>query len=184
MAGYDRFLGYHRALSHLLQLGHRRIAAYGSEEIHTADDDFVRPIDALKRDRGDLEVIPLQGLRAWSSAQEREAIEGILRAAHRPTAFLCSLDFRAKTVIEVARGLSLRVPEDLSVTGFFNTPWASEYEITSLDVKPPEIANAIVRVLQQLGDGHPATSSVRILTEPELVIRSSTGPVSKAKGAR
>ena len=88
---------------------------------------------------------------------------------------VCSLDYRAKIVIESARRLGLRVPEDVSVTGFSNTPWSESYRITTVDLHADEIAAGILRLLDQFSEDIGNHTSHRILVEPELVVRETTG---------
>jgi LacI family transcriptional regulator len=85
-------------------------------------------------------------------------------------------DLSAIHVVEVARSLGLRVPDDLSVIGFDNVP-------ESALVTPP--LTTIAQPLQQMGaealrlhvhliDGKERPVHVRLPTE--LVERSSTAP--------
>jgi LacI family transcriptional regulator len=71
----------------------------------------------------------------------------------------------------------LRVPEDVSVSGFDNISLA---EVTSPALTTAHIPRDLIgdRILENLilvpaGDGLPAGE---IIIEPELVIRESTGP--------
>ena len=112
---------------YLIGLGHSRIAFVRGDPAHSP---------ALRREEGfrmamaeaQLDVrtawMP-QGYFTYKSGLDvgRQLLEG--GAGDRPTAIFSSNDDMAAAIIAVAHGLGIRVPQDLSVAGFDDTPLAS-----------------------------------------------------------
>ena len=64
----------------------------------------------------------------------------LLKLKNRPTAILSSNDDMAAAVVAVAHGMGLRVPGDLSVTGFDDTPVATTIWPTLTTIHQPVTA--------------------------------------------
>ncbi|MGJ4857841.1 LacI family DNA-binding transcriptional regulator [Labrys sp. La1] len=95
----------------------------------------------------------------------------------RPTAVIALTDQLAFAVLDVARELGLRVPEDLSVVGFDNVPMAAYANppLTTFDQNIREsgrIAGDMVVARIELGEAGIRT----LLLEPKLELRASHGP--------
>jgi LacI family transcriptional regulator len=169
----DDFKGAYRAVKHLLELGHRRIAHIAGPQDH-ADS-----VERLKGYRKALEEagIPFeQKLVVYADFHEPSGV-----ARHQPAA-------RGEAVlhggIRVQRpdGLrctacafqrNIRVPEDVSLIGFDDLP-GSRYVIPPLStIHQPvyELGQAAARVLLKMIEGGKSKVS---LPEPELVAREST----------
>ena len=76
----------------------------------------------------------------------------LLPAGQRPTAVLAQSDVLAVGVVQAARALGLRVPEDLSVTGFdgIDTPWLGEAVLTTVEQPATEKGRAAGRLVAAL----------------------------------
>ncbi len=85
-------------------------------------------------------------------------------------------DLSAIRVIEIARELGLRVPEDLSVVGFDNVPEAANAVPALTTVAQPlhQMGAEAVRLLLGLLAG--GTSEDHLLLPATLVVRASTAP--------
>jgi DNA-binding LacI/PurR family transcriptional regulator len=111
----------------------------------------------------------------------------LLEAPDRLTAVLCFSDVFARSVVRVAQQLGLRVPEDVSVIGFDDSPVATDQEpqLTTVRQDIPAKARAAVAALtdvlkaRQDGTVEPAT---QVRLPVELVIRDSTGPAPASAG--
>jgi LacI family transcriptional regulator len=78
------------------------------------------------------------------------------------------------------REAGLRVPEDVSVVGFDDVPVAAMFthELTTIRQPLHRMGQvAVMTVIEQIE--RPPASLSEIVIEPELVIRSSTGPARK-----
>jgi LacI family transcriptional regulator len=94
-----------------------------------------------------------------------------------PTAVFAGSDETALGVVEAARARGLRVPEDLSVVGFDDTPVARLAAPPLTTVRQPlrEMGAVAVRTALRLAAGErPYSHHVELATE--LVVRRSTAP--------
>ena len=113
--------------------------------------------------------------------QTQDTMEGGIRAAEEILhsglpcdGIVCGEDL---TAVGVTKGLlraGVRIPEDVSVTGFNNSIYARlcEPELTTVDNKPEQVALLCVQLLENLIDKSDAYSSVTI--QPELVQGKTT----------
>lgn len=175
------------AARHLVELGHRRIAllTLGSAGAEPGPSDFMV---ARQRLRGWLDVLGPAGiepvlLRPTVKTQEdgAEAVRGLLAGPDRPTAVLCFSDALAAGVVRAAEDAGLRVPEDLSVVGYDDTPLARRLRpaLTTVHqdaaekgrIAAAELAAAVARHRA----GEPPEVR-RIVLPTELIVRDSTAP--------
>lgn len=93
----------------------------------------------------------------------------------RPTALLCDDDTIAAGACKAVRRLGLRVPEDVSVTGFDDLALAVavEPELTTVRLPAEEFGEAGMRALMSVLDGRPADAPTLPV---ELITRGSTAP--------
>jgi hypothetical protein len=107
----------------------------------------------------------------------RRAASEVLDSGFHPTAFVCANDFMAVGVLRELRERGLRVPMDVSVTGFDNIR-LSEYcdpPLTTVHIPREMIGRTAFECL--VGGGVPAGSAGReIQIDTEFVVRESTGP--------
>ncbi|WP_447036400.1 LacI family DNA-binding transcriptional regulator [Streptomyces sp. DSM 118878] len=165
--------GMRRVTRHLLALGHR-------DFLHLAAD-----IDSWTFDvRADALATALSGtgtaLRRVAAPltvdAARTAAETALAApGPRPTAVICDDDFLAAGVCKAARRLGLRVPEDLSVTGFDDLTLATavEPELTTVRLPAEHFGERGMESLVAVLEGRTPDSTPLAV---ELVVRDSTGP--------
>jgi DNA-binding LacI/PurR family transcriptional regulator len=173
--GATNWAGGYAATQHLVELGHRRIAAIGGPQ------QLVCTRARLAGYRAALEAADLPyeaelvrfgnfhhdgGLRAFMSLFELEA---------RPTAIFAGSDQQATGVLEGARQRGLNVPRDLSVVGFDDLHYASWTAPPLTTVRQPlrEMGSAAARTLLQLIAGE-RLETTRIELATKLVIRQST----------
>lgn len=125
VVGVDNLSGARSAASLLVQLGHRRIGL------------IVGPAssrDAFERKQGYLNVLEKAGLSprpewifegAFNAETGRAAIASFLARSERPTALCCASDEIAFGALDATYRANLRCPDDLSIVGFDDGPWAS-----------------------------------------------------------
>ncbi|MGI8485445.1 MAG: LacI family DNA-binding transcriptional regulator [Thermomicrobiales bacterium] len=106
------------ATEHLLSHGYRHLAAIvGLSTLVTAEDRLLGFFDALEEAGLDSTLTPVR----YGNYQQRDAYLSaldLLSAKSRPEAIFVASDSMAWGVLDAARLLQLRVPEDLAVTGF------------------------------------------------------------------
>lgn len=112
----------YRAINHLLDRGHRRIAFIGhSIEQSPSNERFVSYLRALQERNLPVDQrLILAG--AGSRQQAHQATRTLLALEQRPTALFATADIAAISAIQAAQGLGLRVPDELAVIGVGNIP--------------------------------------------------------------
>ncbi len=183
----DNAAGAREAVSHLLHLGHRRIA-------HIAGP--AREWDAAERLRGYEEALLASGLAAKRELivpgdnQPEGGIAGmqhLLALPIRPTAVFCYNDATAIGAMRAARMAGLRIPADLSIVGFDDIDLARYLEPPLTTVAQPksqmgetavEMILALLSVSQQAdqADRAPVTDCV---LPSQLVVRESTTTLAR-----
>jgi len=179
------------AVRHLQSLGHRRIGhvtmpmqpVTDGGPLRAADLDRAVYVDSRDRGRGFLQT-------AGRSAPMVEAatpdVEGGIAAARvlldvagadRPTAIAAQSDLLAAGVIQAAAGLGLRVPEDLSVTGFdgVSLPWLAA-PLTTIDQHSEEKGRTLGRLVARLIDGAPDDQIEDVTLPTDLRVGGTTAP--------
>ncbi len=163
------------ATRHLLQLGHRRIAAIGGPPTMLCSRARLDGYRSALQDAG----LPLEEdlVRdgTFDNTGGYDAAVDLLRLPDRPTAVFAGSDEQAFGVYEAARRAGLTVPGDLSVVGFDDLPiarWATP-PMTTVRQPLADMGRVAARMLQTLMDGRRLdTYHVELATE--LVVRSST----------
>lgn len=165
--------GMRATAAHLLQLGHRRIA-----HIPAAVDSWTFRVRAQALHH----AMDGTGACVVRTEPAELSVTGGLRAASRvlghrprPTAVVCDDDLLAAGACKAARRLGLRVPDDVSVTGFDDLALATavEPELTTVRLPAEDIGAAGMRALLDVLGGRPGHPDVLPV---ELVARGSTAP--------
>ena len=177
--GATNWAGGMAATEHLLSLGHRRIGYIGGPLRATCDQARGHGYLAAMRGAGirvNLDTVP-HG--SFSFDHGLVAGTSMLTAAERPTAIFAGSDRIALGVLEAARTLGLRTPQDLSIVGFDDTLLAgtSAPRLTTIHQPIEEIGRTAVRVIVGVITGDDvAARPVELSTH--LVIRDSTAPMT------
>ncbi len=132
----DDFEGGRIATKHLVELGHRKIA-FLTDFMDTPFHPAMRLRFSGYREVLENNGIPLnpayviEGVRGRLNA--RSMAKKLLELSDPPTAIFASSDTQALGVMDVAREIGLKVPEDLSVIGYDNIPDADYNNLTTID---------------------------------------------------
>lgn len=173
----DDRAGARLATEHLVHLGHRKIGFIGGPENVQASRDRM----SAYRDVLTEHAIPARS--EWShhadftQAAGRQVGQQILSLADRPTAIFAANDVTALGVLEVAEGLGLRVPEDLSLVGYDDISYASLPRIQLTTVAQPAIEMGQIAadwLFSRIGSDD--ASPLQRVLNPRLIVRSTTGP--------
>lgn len=174
----DEALGIQLGLTHLLELGHRRIGYLGTAA-QTAGVERGMLFHAEARRRG-LALSPShQRDSDKSRAAARMVALEVLELPTRPTAILCSTDIHAIGVMQAAVVLGLRVPEDLSVIGYDDIAEAADSvpPLTTIHQPATQMAERAFDLLVRLVAAQDtSTSEQGVLVQPTLAVRASTAP--------
>ena len=162
-----------QAVTHLRSLGHEQIGMVLGPADHVPS---ARKLAAFKQLGGSPELVE----RALFSMEGGQAA-GAKVLQKGGTAVICASDVLALGVIRGARREGYGVPEDVSVVGFDDSPLMACTDPPLTTVRQPiePMARGAVTTLLSLISGNPV-STQELLFAPELVVRSSTGPVSLA----
>ncbi|GLZ53483.1 LacI family DNA-binding transcriptional regulator [Actinomycetospora sp. NBRC 106378] len=170
----DERAGIDAAIAHLVGLGHSDIAhvdgahAPGSDERRTAFRDAARRANLTGSRVLTGGLTEVDGIRA-----ARELLDGPLL----PTAVVAFNDVCAVGVLEELRRSGVAVPGDVSVVGFDDSSIArlAHIDLTTVAQDVPGLASGGVAAAAALASGEP---SRRVVLDPHLVVRSTTGPAS------
>jgi GntR family transcriptional regulator of arabinose operon len=159
---------------HLLSLGHTDIAFMvpRMEPRHKGNLAIFTGLKDSFRERN----ISEENIRV-AEIENEQFLWQLLKSSDRPTAVFAHSDYKATMVYQMAEKLGLRIPDDLSVVGYFDTPWCHQVQpsLTSVCINEMDIAQA---VLDALDSGERQSS---IMIKPTLKIRDSSGENSRKK---
>jgi LacI family transcriptional regulator len=169
--------GADQAMSHLLGLGHRRIAAITGPRGWVATEDRRRGYHAALAAQGILPEPALEVEADFEIWPGRDAAGHLLDLRDPPTAIFAFNDNLAIGVLQAARDRGLRVPGDLSVVGFDDVEPATIVTPTLTTVRQPlaEMGRTAVNLLMRLLERQ-RFETMRVELATRLVVRESTGP--------
>jgi LacI family transcriptional regulator len=169
--------GAYEMTQYLIGLGHHRIAFLaGLPQLNSASERFEGYKAALSE-----HGIPLrddyivQG--DFRMKVGYRAAQQLLALAEVPTAVFAANDLSALGAIEAIRERNLRIPEDISVTGFDDIPQAAVTNPKLATVRQPlnqmggEAVNVLLKWLED-----PSLEIGQITLETQLIIRDSCAP--------
>jgi LacI family transcriptional regulator len=166
--------GVHQAMNHLYELGHRKIA-------HVAGRlDMQDSVIRLQAYQSFLRLANIPYREEWVAMGQfmieggRKAIREFWQLDDKPTAVLCANDEMAIGLIAEAHEMGIKVPEELSVIGFDNSPSGMQIVPNLTTVRQPigEMGAAAMRSLFELIEDRTPTEETVFTTE--LVVRDST----------
>ncbi|MFE7776181.1 LacI family DNA-binding transcriptional regulator [Streptomyces sp. NPDC057445] len=166
--------GMRQVTDHLLGLGHRRFVHLASAVPSWTFEVRARALDAVLRDVPGVSLrtvpAPLDVSGARAAAGQALSVTG-----PRPTALICDDDIIAAGACKAVRRLGLRVPEDVSVTGFDDLALATalEPELTTVSLPAERVGEAGMSALLSVLEGRAPEPGDLPVT---LVGRGSTGP--------
>lgn len=174
--GVDNRAGITAVLDHLVGLGHRRIGFVAGRRLGDILEREDAYVDYVTRISGP----PPDGYRQYAQNDPTgggDALAAMLDLPEPPSAVIASTDVLAIGVLHEAHERGIRVPEDLSVTGFDDIPLAAFTvpSLTSVRMPVREMMAAAVRMVidEDAGQHVRGRRAARVL-EPSLVIRGST----------
>lgn len=172
----DDVEGGYQVTKYLLELGHRRIVG-----VFKADD-----MQGLKRHKGYVRALQEAGIAydpdgvVWFHTEDRRTkpsmmLKMMAEKQELPDGIVCYNDQIAVQVIETLEGLGIRVPENVSVTGYDNSLYAQRGTgITTIAHPQEKMGEMAAELLLEKLNGVPEEESkVERVIQPELIIRGS-----------
>ena len=174
----DNFTGSYMVTSHVLAYGHKKIcylSRYTCEEVSSICQRYEGYKKALE-DRGGEAPRFVKIDSSLETSLDYPMLKHVINTLCQEgiTAIICENDEVAFYVHMASRSLSLKPPEDLSITGFDNISWATtgSAQITTVSQDFSAIGQEIAHILLQ-PEYHPVHKIVPV----KLIPRNSTGPV-------
>ena len=174
--------GTRAATEHLIELGHRRIAYLGDRGGYQSDAERLAGYKEALAGAG-IGFAPELAVEGDSRPEAAgRAMDALLQLKHPPTAVVCYNDMTALGAMRAVRARGLKVPEDVSVTGFDDLFFAAYLTPTLTTVRQPmrRLGQLAMENLFKLMSGQ--ESVVQVKVEAELIVRGSTGKASKRDG--
>jgi DNA-binding LacI/PurR family transcriptional regulator len=171
--------GSRAAVDHLIGLGHRRIAYVGDRLGYQSDAERLTGYrQALTRAK--IEVVAALAIEGDGRPEAAiEAVGRLLALPVPPTAICCYNDMTALGAMRAIRARGLRVPEDVSVTGFDDLFFAAFLQPPLTTVRQPMrlMGKLAMENLFKLMSGEESVAQSKVVAE--LIVRAST---AKANG--
>ena len=175
----DEIIGGKMVISHLVLLGHKNIAyVAGPQSLSTGFERYQGYLQGLAK--AGLEADPdlfAEG-KAFTEEEGRRAASKILATHKGFTAIVAANDLMALGCYDELIAKGLKCPEDISVVGFDDMPFASHFNPPLTTIQTPLIdvgAEAARMLLEQIEEPELPGRAVKL--RPELIVRASTGAV-------
>lgn len=174
----DNYTAAYSAAKYLISIGHRKLAYIGTSSSFVYSQQRMAGFRVAMDEAG----LPVRGdwtfqLFSADYFLAEEAAKEMFKQNERPDAVLTCADIFGMAVVNVASQLGIRVPEDLSVTGFDNLDIANMTmpPLTTVAQPMDKLASQACELLLEGID----TGFIRnrhIVLPTNLIIRGSTGP--------
>lgn len=190
---FDSRMGARMATEHLISLGHKKIAfatmpmtLWTRSEIYKGYQDALLAAGLPCRE----ELIYCVQLEGHESEGDSIELEAGMQMAQRfladgcpATAILCINDMLAMGTIKTLMKNGLRVPEDISVFGFDDIPFASAFQPSLTTVHCPAVETGWLAATMLLNaiNGGSEEMNVSMNLSPSLVLRDTVAPPAPQK---
>jgi LacI family transcriptional regulator len=168
--------GSYESAQHVISLGHRRIAYIQGNPRHQASWDRLNGYLRAMREHG----LPIydgyvQQGQSWSFEAGVQCTQQILQLNPAPTAIVTGGDEIAAGAIQTAFSMGLRLPDDLSIVGFDDSPLARQLWPPLTTIRQP-IHDIAATALHILVEGLIIDKELErhVVIPTELVVRQST----------
>lgn len=171
----DNLGAAYRAVNHLLDLGHRRIAIISSDN---------RFVSTIQREIGYRKALEEAGIKAdeelirhgdYSFNSGFEVAKQFIGIKDRPTAIFAISDIMAIGAMKAVRTSGLKIPDDIAVVGFDNISFSSMCDPMLTTISQPKYDLGCVTMELLIKQIQGEVKEPRdILLESKLIIREST----------
>ncbi len=174
---YDRFAAAEKAVQHLIDKGHKRIAYIGGT-------DAIDPMRKEQRYRGYLSTLEDNNIEEdlsivknceWDSKLCFLKATELLNLPNRPTAIFAASDSMAMIAVNAVYEKGLKVPDDIAVIGLSNIDMSkySNPPLSTIDVPKTEIGEIAAEILISRIKGDTSLPK-KIILPTSLIVRNST----------
>lgn len=175
----DNIQGGRSAVEHLIATGRRAIGTISGPPDMSAGLDrltgYRQALDAAGRDRD----ARLEATGDFTQGGGAEAMRRILKARPDVDAVFAASDLMAAGAVQVLRAAGRRIPEDVAVVGFDDSPIAATADPPMTSVRQPieEMGAEMVRLLVEHAD-RPDSVPRKVILATQLVRRRSSEGVA------
>ncbi len=162
----------------VIEYGHRHIGIItGYTEFNDRALDRVNGIRDAVESAGlsgkDLTIVPA----SYSLKSGGDALKSLMAHTPRPTAIMCGNDVLGTGAIARANQMGLKVPGDISITGFDDIDLAQviQPKLTTVHVPHRRMGESAAQILLEILDGETDCQSIEL--ETKIVIRESLGQI-------
>ncbi len=180
---HDDIDGSRQVTRHLIDLGHRRIAYLGNA---TAGRTNVDRLSGFQQEMAAHHLPVRPGytfdVPDWRPENGLEGASYFLRLAQRPTAIACYNDLLATGVLKGLEQSGVRVPVEISVTGFDNISFSAftRPALTTFDQPKrfigAEAARLVIKLINTHKGEEASNGQVVLTLKGRLLVRQSSAP--------
>ncbi len=171
----DDYNSMELSVRHLVSLGHRKIGlAIGQDRYVTVRRKVEGFTTSIARHLGEHDVARHVATSLFSVEGGQAAAGELIDSGH--TGIICGSDLMALGATRAARSRGLKIPRDVSIVGYDDSPLIAFTAPPLTTIRQPVTAMgtaAVTSLMSQIA-GDPIPRS-EILFHPELVVRESTG---------
>jgi len=176
--GYD---GIRSIVHHLAELGHRRIGCIMTRPGFGATERLKGFMDAMEEYKLDLDpsLVCSTPEDVTIAEEGRKAACHLLEMPNRPTAVVCLHDWIARNFYQEAKIRGIKIPNDISVAGFDDLPFAHELTPPLTTVRQPldEIGRVAIEMLLEHQNGNFTGRTDYRYLATKLIVRASTAAI-------
>lgn len=164
------------AVNHLIELGHKKIAILTSSLQFSSFNERQKGYErALKQNGIEIDKRLIKEGDPRSSETARALTDDLLSLDTPPTAIFATNNLMTLGVLEALNKHNLKIPDDISIVGFDDLPWARAISPPLTTVKQPAYEmgrRAAELFFKRVED--PSREPEEIVMDPKLIIREST----------
>lgn len=176
----DNYGGALRAVQHLLDLGHRRIACIAGpsrSEDHSSGRRVLAYRDALKA--ANLCIDPALIVQGdWTYQSGSMATDALMELDNPPTAIFACNDNMAIGALAALHARKIAIPQEISVVGFDGITLSAYTQppLTNVTTSLVEVGEQLCQLLLDRINGQLHDLTQRITVGNQLIVRGSTAP--------
>ncbi len=174
----DNYSAAYSTVKYLMSLGHEKVGML------SADNDYISTVLRRTGYKVALRDGGIEPKEDWYSEADRDysfasgvlAAKKILEQENPPTALFCVSDILALSAISAANDLGIRVPEELSISGFDDVDYTKMFHPYLTTVAQPcyDMGVKSLELLMDIITGKREMAAERVLLPHNLVVREST----------
>jgi LacI family transcriptional regulator len=178
----DNEAGAAHAVSHLIAAGHSRIGIITGPLDVTTGKERLQGYERALEEHGIRKHSSLARTGSFRRDHAIQDAQELITAEPRPTAIFAANNILAEACLFALADRGLRVPRDVSLVAFDDTPWMRMVNppVTTIRQPTPDMAHSAAELLLRRLRSPSAEPPATMVFHTELVVRDSVAPVSKA----